>query len=75
MFHDCHKNGIDQDEKVITRFHNILTKKFTSWPGDVLMLFAKTYTFIRLKFLNHQLKAGEAKAKMRQFKKQGQFMF
>ena len=75
MFHDLHENGIDQDAEVITRLHIILIQKFPSWPEDVLMFFAKTRTFIRLKFLNHQLKAGEAKAKLRQLKKQGQFMY
>ena len=72
-FHDLHKNGMDQNPNVIERMHNILIKAFPSWPEDILLLFVKTRTFIRMKYLNNQLKASGSKSKIRQLKQIGQF--
>ena len=72
-FHGSHPNGIDQDFNVISRMHSQLVKTFPSWPEDILMLFAKTRTFIRIKYLNNQLKSGGGKNKLRQLKQTGQF--
>ena len=74
-FHNCHKNGIDQNPKVITRLNEVLIQKFPSWPKDLLCLFGKTRTFIRIKYLNNQLKSGEAKANIRELKQLGQHKF
>ena len=72
-FHDCHESGIDTNPDVILRLHVVLLKKFPSWPEDLLLLFVKTRTFIRIKYLNHQLKAKEAKANLRNLKQISQF--
>ena len=74
-FHGSHKNNIDQDENVIQRMCDILVENFPSWPREVLMLFAKTRTFIRIKYLNHKIKATEAKAHLRHLSKIGHFQF
>ena len=72
-FHNKHKNGIDQNPNAISRMNDVLMRAFPSWPEDILLLFAKTRTFIRMKYLNNQLKAGGAKAQIRQLKQVGQF--
>ncbi len=72
-FHSSHKNLIDQEPDVISRMHRQLVCHFPEWPSDVLLFFAKTRTFIRLKYVNHNLKVQEAKAKLRKLKQVGQF--
>ena len=74
-FHSCHKNNVDQDEKVIKRMCDVLTENFPAWPPEVLMLFAKTRTFIRIKYLNYKIKATEAKANLRNLSKIGHFQY
>ena len=74
-FHGCHKNTIDQDENVIKRMCDVLEKNYPDWPREVLMLFSKTRTFIRIKYLNHKIKATEAKAKLRHLSKIGHFQY
>ena len=55
-FHNKCKNHIDQEEDVISRMTMVLAQEFPSWPMPILQLFAKTRTFIRMKFVNHDLK-------------------
>ena len=72
-FHNCHKNKVDQNPDVISCMHTVLVDNFPDWPSAVLMLFAKTRTFIRIKHLNNEIKALDAKFKLRQLKQTGQF--
>ncbi len=75
VFHNKHKNKIDQHSDVITRMSEVLHQKFSNCPIEMLQLFAKTRTFIRIKYLNNCLKVDEAKAKLRSLKQSGQFQF
>ena len=71
-----HGEEIDQKPDVFNRFHSVLVTKFgDNWPSEVLMLFARTRTFIRIKALNHQLKVQEAQAKLRKLKQLGQHQY
>ena len=72
-FHDKHENGMDQNPNVIQRMHAILLHVFPSWPYDILLLFVRTGTFIRLKYLNNLLKASGSKSNIRHLKQIGQF--
>ena len=69
------KNEIDQEPDVIKRMHSVLKNKFSLWPDDILHLFVKTQTFIRIKFLNNKLKSCDAKAKLMNLKQKGQFQY
>ena len=75
LFHNPHVNHVDEGVSVIKRMSSLLKSKFPLWPEDILHLFVKSRTFIRLKYLNNMLKAIEAKAKLRQLKQIGQFQY
>ena len=74
-FHNNHKNHVDENPNVIKRMTDVLKNSFPSWPEDILKLYVKTRTFIRIKYLNNVLRATEAKAKLRNLKQKGQFQF
>ena len=74
-FHNKHKNSIDPNCDVISTMSQVLQKEFSDWPVEILQFFAKTRTFIRIKYLNNCLKVDEAKAKLRSLKQSGQFQF
>ena len=75
LFHNSHENHVDEGLNVTKRMTSLLMSKHPSWPEDILKLFVKTRTFIRLKYLNNLLKATGAKAKLRQLKQIGQFQY
>lgn len=72
-FHDLHDHKIDQGPDVFVRLEKYLKQQVPQAPEDVIKLFAKTRTFIRLKFLNKELKFHESKSKIRKFKQLSQF--
>ena len=72
-FHNCHAKKVDQKPDVICRMHAVLVNAFPDWPSEVMLLFAKTRTFIRIRYLNNEIKALDAKFKLRQLKQTGQF--
>jgi len=59
VFRLIHKDSISLQPKVISNFHKILVKKFPSLPRNLLKKYARTRTFIRIRFLNSQLKSIE----------------
>ena len=65
-FHNCHKNKEDQDPDVIAHLHAVLEKKYHEWPSDVMLHFVHTRTFIIIFYLNNEIKALDAKSKLRQ---------
>ena len=75
LFTSFHGNEIDKAPRVIERFHSLLEQKYgCNWPSEVLLLYSRVRTFIRIKALNYQLKLDEANAKIRDLKQKGQFL-
>ncbi len=73
LFVAFHGHEVDQEEMVIDRFYQKLAEAFgRQWPEDVLALFARVRTFIRIKALNKYLQVDEASAKFRKLKQYGQ---
>ena len=75
-FHACSKR-VDMKPKVIDRFTDVLVEKFgDTYDREVLALFAKTRTHIRIKDLNKALIRREAHSlSMRDLKQQGQLVY
>ena len=67
--------NVDENPNFIKRISDVLKNSFPSWPEDILKLYVKTRTFIRIKYLNNVYKATEAEAKLQYLKKKGQFQF
>jgi hypothetical protein len=59
LFRSIHNDSISLQPKVITNFHKILINKFPSLSRELLKKYARTRTFIRIRFLNSQLKSIE----------------
>ena len=63
-FHQFHRKP-----DVLQRLFIPLENKFKdNWPSDVLMLYARVRTFIRIKALNCKLKLAEGDSVTRKFK-------
>jgi hypothetical protein len=71
-FQNFHGKNIDSEPDVMNRLLHIFESKF-SWPTEVMLLFIKARTFIRIKALNQKLKLQEAKEKMRRLSKVSQY--
>jgi hypothetical protein len=66
-FHVFHGATVDKKPDVFKRLHSMLERNFKDrWPSDVLMLYARVRTFIRIKALNSRLKLEEATRNMKQ---------
>jgi hypothetical protein len=66
---------VDQKPDVMNRLCALLERNFKDeWPSDVLMLYARVRTFIRIKALNNKEKLAEGDSKTRKYKQIAQFM-
>ena len=61
IFTSIHGASISSEAKVILKFHSLLIKNFPNLSADVLGKYARTRTFIRIRFLNYQLKVDQVK--------------
>jgi hypothetical protein len=69
IFKTIHGSDICTKEKVIASTIKIIEEKFPLFPKEVIKKYVRTRTFIRLKFMNQQLKANkEAKKRRNQMK-------
>ena len=56
IFQKIHRDSISNETGIIKKFHQILVSTFPSLPSEVLKKFARTRTFIRIRFLNCQMR-------------------
>lgn len=70
MFTSFHKDTVSHNMNVITTFHEKLLSTFPELPGPLLKKYARTRTFLRIRFLNNNLKAIEEEKYKRQKRKQ-----
>jgi hypothetical protein len=61
LFKEIHGNGISTNPDVIKSFLNYVLSQNLNIHPKICHCFAKTRTFIRLKYLNHQLLEGKEK--------------
>ena len=59
VFVSIHKDSISYEKNIIKKFHKILVSRFPTLPSPVLKKYARTRTFIRIRFLNCQRKVFE----------------
>ena len=56
IFKSIHANSISFEPKIIQKLHQVFLLEFPNLSSDVLKKYARTRTFIRIKFLNWQNK-------------------
>ena len=67
--HFFHGDVVCKKPDVMKKLHTLLERDFKdSWPSDVLMLYARVRTFIRIKALNYRLKLAETDSMTQKFK-------
>ena len=73
MFSEFHGENICREKKVVATLALKICHSHQEIPEDVIKKFVKTRTFIRIKFLNHQLQAKAESARARNSMKQRHF--
>ena len=68
-FQDIHGSSISKKNNVISDATEKICEENQNFPTEVIKTFVKTRTFIRIKFLNHQLKVQAESNKARNSKK------
>jgi hypothetical protein len=68
-FQEIHGNFISNKKNIIADATKKICKENQTFPSEVIKTFVKTRTFIRIKFLNHQLKVQAESNKARNIKK------
>lgn len=70
IFQSVHGNEISKDFGIIKKLTNLYKQEMGSIPDEVLLKFARTRTFIRVKFLNCKLKLAQGESILRRKRKQ-----
>ena len=73
IFQLFHGSNISKESNVIKNFQKVLLKKFPSLHPKIAMKYSRTRTFIRMKFLNHELRSKSRAVQRREAKKKSQF--
>jgi hypothetical protein len=73
LFKEIHGDGLNTQHKVMQTTIEYITLKFPSIPNEIIKKYVRTRTFIRIKFLNHQLKAEDEARKLRNLNKRKHF--
>jgi hypothetical protein len=68
-FKELHGNSIDRNFQIISNATKKICLENPGFPAEVVKTFVKTRTFIRIKFLNHQLKVVAESKRARNLKK------
>ena len=69
FFNEVHGSAISRASSVIRATAEQAILKFPSIPPDIIRAFIKTRTFIRIRYLNHQLRFSDESAKRRNERK------
>jgi hypothetical protein len=56
IFSSLHGSGISKEAKVVQKTIEKISEAFPHFPVDIIKKYSRTRTFIRMKFLNHNLK-------------------
>jgi hypothetical protein len=72
-FQSFHGSSISKECNIVKNFQNLLLKKFPNLNPKVALKYSRTRTFIRMKFLNHELRSKSNALKRREAKKKCQF--
>ncbi len=73
LFNEFHGSGISSQVNVINKFNSFLLKRYPSTNPKVSLKFSRTRTFIRIKYLNHQIQASTNTLRKRESKKISHF--
>ena len=73
VFLSFHGSNISKEINVIKNFQSLFMQRFPNLNPKVALKYSRTRTFIRMKFLNHQLRAKSNAVKRREAKKKSQF--
>jgi hypothetical protein len=73
VFCSFHGSKISKERNVIKKFQNLLMEKYPNLNPKVALKYSRTRTFIRMKFLNHELRTKSSAVKRREAKKKSQF--
>ena len=74
LFHEYYGSGISTEPGLIKDFAGIIMSRFPSLHSKIALKFSKVRTFIRIKFLNHQLQEQKSKLQRRHLNQVGHFL-
>ena len=74
IFKNIHGNSLYREEKVISFTIASIVKQFPKFPLDVIKKYVRTRIFIRIKFLNHQIRTEKEAKKNRNARKTKHFV-
>lgn len=74
LFCDYHGDKVCTDRKIVDNLTNKIFSLYPEMKRDIIQKFVCTRTFIRIKFLNHQLRAEAESARARNLMKKRHFM-
>jgi hypothetical protein len=73
IFNEIHQDKINSSAGIIATTIEKIFNRFPTVPLEIIKTYAKTRTFIRIKFLNHQISAEKEAIKLRNAEKRKQF--